>query len=133
MTDPIAKTNFQVPLLARPYVFNLYFHDGSHDMLSFFRKENYWVKISLGVTRNALFAVAMSLNTGGPNHINRDFLLLACQESIMSIKPLQQRMTNREVLHIERMVPMLNCIGNVPVHPCFRIFENLAVDVLLGS
>lgn len=53
----------------------------------FFCKLTYSVEISIGVTSNALLTGPSLLDTGASsNSVNKDFLPLACKESIKSIK-----------------------------------------------
>lgn len=49
-----AKTNIGLPLPTGPYVFNIHFKDGLHDVASFFRNATYGVKISIAVTIRVL-------------------------------------------------------------------------------
>lgn len=74
-TDAIAKTNTWLPRRAGPYVFDVLFDDGPHDVVSFFLNPIYRIKISTGSTSSALLTVVSSLYTGaGTKSINDYFL-----------------------------------------------------------
>lgn len=71
-----------------PYTLKGHFEDGLHNMTSFFRQPIYFVMIWIGVTLNALLAVAVSfLDTEASLHLkNKKFLPQAWKKSFKAIK-----------------------------------------------
>lgn len=101
------ETNYLTSTLNWTVRFNVQFEDILHDAASFFRQPKYRVKISTGVSSNAILTVASLLDTdAGPNSINEDFLPAAWNESIKSIKSLQLWTAIHEVMNVEGTVPV---------------------------
>lgn len=110
-----------------------YDEEGIYGIPSFFRKLTYLVRITVGITSQAMMTVTRLLDSGsGPNLVSKSFLLHKSQKYVRPVKQPQLRTTNCEPVNLEGTVRMFVHIGNLHARVSFEVVENLAVDLLLG-
>lgn len=103
-------------------------------MASIFRKLNYFLCISVGITSNTLLNVASLLGTGAsPSLVNKKLIHCGQREPIKPIKSPLLQTANCEVVNVKDIVASFVRIGNLWVRPWFGIVETLASDVMLGT
>lgn len=128
------RKNIQLPPRAAQYVYIVLFNNGPHDVSFFFCNPTHCVKNLIDAPSNASIVVAKLFDTGGgPSLINKDFLPLAWEDFIKSTRLPQMQTANCNVFNIESIWPLFTCIGDLCVRAWFRIVDNLAVDILLGT
>lgn len=99
----------------------------------FLCKPNYRVRILNGVTSTVILSASLLDTDADQNFVNKDFAAPAWKESINPINELQLRTVDCKVMNVEGIVPMFIRIGDLRVLARFVIFENLALDVLIGT
>lgn len=94
----------------------------SHDVVSFFQKQTYRVKILIDVTSNFLLTMESLLDTcDGPTLSNEDLLSPAWKESIELTQSPKFRAVNCEALNVGAVVPLLICTSDLCVRVQFRL------------
>lgn len=117
-----------------PYFMPIQWHDGSYDVVSFFRKATSCVRVSVGTSSNAVATVVSIVDTSaGPILVIEDFLPSAWRRLIKAIKSPPLRTANCEVVSVEALVPLLVPMDDLSSHPLFVVGENLTVSVLLET
>lgn len=132
--DTSTKTIIRTPPQTGQVVFNVQFDDSPRDLAFFFRKATYCFKSLKTVTSNTLLIMPRLLDLSvSYNFTNNDFLLQERKDAIKSIKSSQLQTANCKVVNIVGIVKSLIRTGDRLGCAWVVIFENLAVDVMLGT
>lgn len=130
--DVGAKRNICISPATGQYVFRVQFDNGSHHVVSFFRKTTYRINILIGAASNAISTRASLFYTGTA----QIYLIKASYAQHGRRLVSQFNRCNCELWAARSLTKthrsLFIRIGNLAVRTSLEIVENLAVDVLLG-